>query len=211
MIFKKLLDQKRAPFLHLLEVVVDSIEGNFFIKDTNGVYKFVNSYFCKTFDIDSNEIIGKDDYFVFPPEVAAQLKANDRRIMESKTSEFLEESGMWKGKQLIYRNNKVPLIDEKGEVYGICGVAFDITYQKSLEQGREKLIIELQKALAEIKTLRGILPVCCVCGLIRDDNGVEQGKGEWMKVDKFVIKKTDARVSHTYCPKCCDKAIEEGM
>ena len=69
----------------------------------------------------------------------------------------------------------------------------------------------LQDALAEIKTLRGILPVCCVCGLIRDDTGVEHGKGKWLKVDKFVIKNTDAQVSHTYCPKCYDKAMEEDM
>ena len=70
-------------------------------------------------------------------------------------------------------------------------------------------IKELQKALAEIKTLRGILPMCCVCGLIRDDNGVEQGKGEWMKVDKYVHQKTDAKVSHSYCPNCYEKAMED--
>jgi hypothetical protein len=66
-------------------------------------------------------------------------------------------------------------------------------------------------ALAEIKTLRGILPVCCVCGLIRDDTGVERGKGEWMKVDKFVIQKTDVQVSHTYCPLCYKKAMGEDV
>jgi len=76
---------------------------------------------------------------------------------------------------------------------------------------REKLIQELQNALKEIKTLRGILPFCCVCGLIRDDTGVEQGKGEWMKVDKFVVQKTDAQVSHTYCPNCYEKAMEEDV
>ena len=74
---------------------------------------------------------------------------------------------------------------------------------------REKLIEELQKALTEIKTLRGILPVCCVCGLIRDDTGVEYGKGEWMKIDKFVHLKTDAEISHNYCPKCYKKAMED--
>ena len=63
--------------------------------------------------------------------------------------------------------------------------------------------------MSEIKTLRGILPVCCVCGLIRDDTGVEKGKGEWMKVDQFVIQNTEAEVSHTYCPKCYTTAMED--
>ena len=74
---------------------------------------------------------------------------------------------------------------------------------------REKLIKELQKALDEIKSLRGILPVCCVCGLIRDDSGAEQGKGVWMKTEEFIVRKTDAQVSHGYCPECYDKAMTE--
>ncbi len=65
--------------------------------------------------------------------------------------------------------------------------------------------------LAEVKALKGILPICCVCGLIRDDTGLEEGKGEWMKLDKFVVQKTDAQVSHTYCPLCYEKAMEEDM
>ncbi len=63
------------------------------------------------------------------------------------------------------------------------------------------------KTHIELKTLRGILPYCCICGLIRDDTGVEHGKGEWVKVDKFVTRKTDAQVSHSYCPCCLDNAM----
>jgi hypothetical protein len=65
------------------------------------------------------------------------------------------------------------------------------------------------RANDEIKTLRGILPVCCVCGLIRDDSGVEHGTGEWTKVDKFNGQKADAVLSHSYCPKCYDRAMKE--
>ncbi len=61
----------------------------------------------------------------------------------------------------------------------------------------------------ELKTLRGILPLCCVCGLIRDDTGVENGKGEWMKSDIFFTKKTDALVSHGYCPECLENVKKD--
>ncbi len=102
-----------------------------------------------------------------------------------------------------------PFFDEQGEVIGTVHVARDVTEQKKMAAEREKLIKKLQDALTEIKTLKGILPVCCVCGLIRDDTGCEHGKGTWMKVDQFITRKTDARVSHSYCPKCYDKAMEK--
>jgi len=65
------------------------------------------------------------------------------------------------------------------------------------------------KTHIELKTLRGILPFCCICGLIRDDTGVEHGEGEWMKVAKFVTQKTAAQVSHSYCPKCHENAMKD--
>lgn len=64
------------------------------------------------------------------------------------------------------------------------------------------------KTHIELKTLRGILPLCCVCGLIRDDTGVEPGKGEWMKMAQFINCRTEAQVSHSYCPKCYVEAKE---
>ncbi len=84
-----------------------------------------------------------------------------------------------------------------------------ITERKTAQKKREKLIEKLRSALTEIKTLRDILPICCICRLFRDDAEVEQGKGEWMKVDKFVIEKTDDQESNGYCPQCCKKAMQD--
>jgi PleD family two-component response regulator len=61
----------------------------------------------------------------------------------------------------------------------------------------------------ELKTLRGILPLCCICGLIRDDSGVEYGKGEWMKTDVYFTKMTDINVSHGYCPECLKQVFKK--
>ncbi len=125
-------ESKDCP--RLLQEVIDNIKGEVFIKDTNGKYLFVNNAYEKDFGVDKNEVIGKDDFFVFSPEVAKKLQENDKRIMESKIAETVEESGEVKGKIVTYRTNKVPLIDEDGEVYGICGIGFDITQQKRLEE-----------------------------------------------------------------------------
>ena len=58
----------------------------------------------------------------------------------------------------------------------------DISKRKQVEKEREKLITELQTALAEVKTLRGILPLCSYCKKIRDD------KGYWEQVDVYINK-----------------------
>ncbi len=66
---------------------------------------------------------------------------------------------------------------------------------------REKLIGELRKALAEIKTLYGILPICLECKKIRDE------KGSWIQMESYISQHTEADFSHGYCPECAEKAF----
>ncbi len=58
---------------------------------------------------------------------------------------------------------------------------------------------DLEKALAEIKTLRGIIPICVSCKRIRDDQGF------WQRVDVYVRDHSEAEFSHSYCPECARK------
>ena len=54
-----------------------------------------------------------------------------------------------------------------------------------------------------------ILPVCCVCRKIRDDEGRQPGTGQWMDVDRYLWKKAGLSVSSTYCPDCASEARSE--
>ncbi|NTV45366.1 MAG: PAS domain S-box protein, partial [Chlorobiales bacterium] len=83
----------------------------------------------------------------------------------------------------------------KGQKYIFC-ICRDITERKRAATEREKLIKELQEASAEIKTLRGILPLCVFCKNIRDDEGY------WEKVDVYISKHSKADISHSVCPEC---------
>ena len=58
---------------------------------------------------------------------------------------------------------------------------------------------DLQQALAEVKTLQGLLPICCSCKKIRDDAGY------WSEVEIYVAQKTAVKFTHGYCPKCIEK------
>lgn len=77
---------------------------------------------------------------------------------------------------------------------------------KSLNQSLEKtnrlLTVrndELQKAITEIKTLQGIVPICASCKKIRDDSGY------WHQVEAYVQKHSEAEFSHSLCPDCARK------
>ncbi len=58
---------------------------------------------------------------------------------------------------------------------------------------------DLQQALAEVKTLTGLLPICAGCKKIRDD------KGYWNEVETYVSEHTDAKFTHGICPTCIAK------
>lgn len=83
------------------------------------------------------------------------------------------------------------------------GVMRDITDRKAIEEQRDRLVDELREALANVKTLRGFIPVCAACHKVRDDQGY------WQAVEQFVRDHTDAQFSHGLCPDCSPKYFPE--
>lgn len=71
------------------------------------------------------------------------------------------------------------------------------------ERKQQELINDLQDALDEIKTLRGIVPICSFCKKVRDD------KGFWNQVEAYVSEHTEAKFSHGICPDCQKKYYPE--
>lgn len=82
-------------------------------------------------------------------------------------------------------------------------IATDFTKRKKIEDEREQLINQLQKALAKIKILSGFLPICASCKKIRDD------KGYWNKIETYIQNHSEAEFSHSICPDCAEKLYPE--
>ena len=61
---------------------------------------------------------------------------------------------------------------------------------------RERTIHELNGAIEQIRTLKGILPICSGCKKIRDD------RGYWEQVESFVSRHSEAEFTHGMCPEC---------
>ena len=71
--------------------------------------------------------------------------------------------------------------------------------RKRAEEKQKALILELQKALAEVKTLSGMLPICASCKKVRDD------KGYWKQIETYLLDHSDTKFSHSICPECAKK------
>jgi hypothetical protein len=79
----------------------------------------------------------------------------------------------------------------------------EISEHKRLEEEREKLIAELKKAIDEVKTLSGFLPICSSCKKIRDD------KGYWNQIESYLRDHSDIDFTHSICPECARKLYPE--
>jgi len=104
------------------------------------------------------------------------------------------------GKEGTYVECKAAkLYDAQGNVVGAIETVRDITAMKRAEQDRERLISELQEALANVRTLKGLLPICSACKKIRDD------KGYWTRIEAYIKRHAEVDFSHGLCPECAEK------
>ena len=77
-------------------------------------------------------------------------------------------------------------------------VVFSLKMDRAAKE-RENMIQKLQAALSEVKTLRGIIPICASCKKVRDD------KGYWNQIESYVRDHSEAAFSHGICPECAKK------
>jgi hypothetical protein len=75
--------------------------------------------------------------------------------------------------------------------------------RNAAEQANEDLIEKLQKSLANVKQLSGLLPICSHCKKIRDDQGY------WNQIESYLDKHSDAKFSHGICQECLKKHYAE--
>lgn len=81
------------------------------------------------------------------------------------------------------------------------GIALDPTLARppEIRKGAKEKNEDLQRAFAEIKTLRGIIPICVTCKRIRDDRGF------WQRVESYIRDHSEAQFTHAICPDCMKK------
>ena len=118
----------------LLDTVVSGTSDAIFVKDTQGRYLLANAATAGIVGKSQDEIIGHDDYFLFPETSARKLMAADRAIMsDGLIRTFEERIATLDGKVLDFLVSKGPVFNRTGQVVGMFGISRDITERKRTE------------------------------------------------------------------------------
>lgn len=197
----KKAEEKIKNALSLLNATLESTADGILVVDKEGKIAGFNRKFVQMWRIPQSIIAARDDdqalgfvleqlndpqgFLAKVRELYNQPAAQSFDILEFKDERVFERYSQpqWIGDQSV------------GRVWSFR----DVTERKQAEKERENLIRELQKALSEVKTLKGIFPICASCKKIRDD------KGYWNQVESYVRDHTEAEFTHGICPECVKK------
>lgn len=119
--------------LQLLNAIADSSDDAIFAKDADGRYLLYNRAAGRFSGKTAEAVGGRDDYAIFPPEVADRIRAIDREIMAADAPRRFEEEIPHDGGSLTVEVDKMPLHDETGKVVGLFGIARDISERRRAE------------------------------------------------------------------------------
>ncbi|HEU4720494.1 MAG TPA: PAS domain-containing protein [Gemmatimonadaceae bacterium] len=166
--------------------------------DFNGYFKRLNPAWERTLGWTRAELMSRPFIdFVHPDDRERTLRQNAAVRAGGQALGFENRYRCKDGSFRWFFWNAAP--DADGRV--IYSVARDVTAQKQAQEEREQLVRELQAALAEVRTLQAILPICSYCRRIRDDANY------WHTVEAYISEHTDTRFSHGICPSCFEREV----
>jgi len=209
----KQAEEKIRKQRELTTKIIETIPLRVFWKDRDLRFLGGNTLFAKDAGVTRpEELIGKTDFEMPWKDQAEMYRADDQPVMDANTPKlsYDELQTTPEGRQIWLRTSKVPLHNDRNEIIGILGVYEDITVHKQAEEALRRYSDELEKnnkalqeALAKVKQLTGMLPICASCKRIKGD------KGDWCGVETYMSEHTDAVFSHGLCPECEKKEHED--
>jgi PAS domain S-box-containing protein len=116
-----------------LQAIIDNSPLVIFAKDTEYRYTLANRETDELFGAPAEGLIGRDDFAFVSAEEAAALRAADSQVLESGAAVEVEETVTVNGRRRIFLSHKFPLRSGDGTVYGLCGIATDITERVARE------------------------------------------------------------------------------
>ena len=164
--------------------------------DFNGYFKRLNPAWEHTLGYTREELMSRPFIeFVHPDDRERTLKQNAEVRGGGHALGFENRYLCKDGSFRWFRWNAAPSSGERV----IYSVARDITDAKRAEEEREQLLHELKAAVAEVKTLQEILPICSYCRRVRDDQNY------WHQVEAYLVDHSEIRFTHGVCPQCLER------
>ncbi len=192
--------RKIKETLSIVYDAIDSTVGGVAITDPTGRIMYVNSSFLRMFEYaDHKEIEGINAADLFPGKEIQVF--NDVRTITGSTTSRTDEFTVQRrdGTCFFVEVSSSVVKDSSGQAVGLMASFVDISGRKQTELERDQLIRKLQDALANIKILKGLLPICASCKKIRDDQGY------WHNVDSYIHTYGGIDFTHSLCPECASR------
>jgi PAS domain S-box-containing protein len=164
---------------------------------------FANAFLAEMLGYELEELMGQSFAMLLYAEDQLDFSRRQDDREKGKIEQFERRFRTKDGQELWAIVSASPLLDGKGSIIGAFSTITDITERKKAETALQEKNLELQQAMNQIKTLRGIVPICMNCKKIRDDQGY------WNQVEVYVRNHTEAEFSHGMCPDCIVKLYPE--
>jgi PAS domain S-box-containing protein len=194
---EEMITESEQRYRSLFEDSRDAI----YTSSRDGIILDANEAALELFGYSRSELIGMHIGEIY-------VARDDRR----KFQQEIEDKGSVRNFEVLLRKKDSSIMNclytssirksAQGEIIGYHSIVHDITELKRIEEERQDLIEELRLALENIKTLRGLVPICASCKKIRDD------KGYWNRIEEYIEAHSEAVFSHGLCPEC-QKRLEE--
>jgi len=133
----------------ILNTVINNATAVIYIKDLEGRYILINRHYEDLFNLKNDELKGKTDFDVFPPEIARKFQENDQEVIKTEAAVHLEEVAPHEDGLHTYLSIKFPLKDANHDVYAMCGISTDITPMKQAEEQVRQLNLGLEQRILE--------------------------------------------------------------
>jgi len=193
-------DQQTEQALREVEerfrLMVENSHDIMTVRDADGKVRYTSPSISRIMGYTQEQMVGTTGFELIHPE--------DRPTVESALSEFWKSpgergsiqyrakhaNGTWVSLEVVAYN-----LLHHPAVRGVVINGRDISQRKQEEAGKDRMIAELQQALADMKTLSGVLPICASCKKIQEGES-------WQQIEAFIRDRSQVEFSHTMCPEC---------
>lgn len=178
--------------------ILQSIKEGYFELDLSGNIIFFNDAACRSSKYPMEEIMGMHYHRYCTTESAMKISKILREIhFPGKPGKSVDFEIICKdGRIMTVEASVTIMLDHEGRPAGLRFVTRDVTERNKAQAEREKLIAELREALAKVKILSGLLPICSSCKKIRNDEGY------WEQIESYIRNRSEADFTHGICPEC---------
>lgn len=218
--FRRHAEDQLKQTLLLQNAILNSADYGIVATNMEGVVQTFNRAAQRLLGYSAEEVIGKETPMLWrdPAEISQRAEALSEELGEPIKPTFetvikkIQLESVDEGEWTFIRKDGsrfpcllvVTSLGKEGDgLSGFIGIFRDISERKKHEQEREQLIAQLKSALAEVKSLSGLIPICAWCKNVRSDSGY------WETVEQYVRHHSNADFSHGVCPTCAARFKDE--